>query len=84
MSGYISFTRKPITISTTYAGIGIGEWSPNGQYLLAGLAGWVSKKLVAVEVKTGQVIVMMPIGDLAGYWFVWIKKAFLSANSPLA
>ena len=62
---------------------GIGAWSPNGQYLLAGLAGSGSKKLVAIEAKTGQVIDMMPLGDLAGDRCVWIKKAFLSANSPL-
>lgn len=63
---------------------GIGAWSPNGQYLLAGLAGSGSKKLVAVDAKTGQVIDMMPLGDLAGDRCVWIKKGFLSTNSPLA
>jgi len=50
---------------------------------LAGLAGWRWKKLVAIEAKTGQVIDMMPLGDLAGDRCVWIKKAFLSASTAL-
>jgi WD40 repeat protein len=62
---------------------GIGAWSPNGQYLLAGVAGSGSKELVAIEAKTGQVIDMMPLGDLAGDRCVWVKKGFLSANSAL-
>jgi hypothetical protein len=29
------------------------------------------------------VIDVMPLGDLAGDRCVWVKKGFLSANSPL-
>lgn len=63
---------------------GIGAWSPNGQYLLSGIAGSGSRRLVAIEARTGQVIDIMPIGDLAGDSFVWVKRGFLAANSPLA
>ena len=61
---------------------GVGAWSPNGQYLLAGLITSGSKTLAAIEAKTGQVIDMMSIGDLAGDRCVWVKKGFLSRNAP--
>jgi hypothetical protein len=62
---------------------GVGAWSPNERYLLVGLAGWRWKRLVAIDARTGQVIEVMPLGDLAGDRCVWVKRGFLSAGSPL-
>lgn len=62
---------------------GIGAWSPDGQYLLAGLEGWLSRRLVAIEAKTNQVIDMMTLGDVGGSKCVWVNKGFLSSALPL-
>jgi hypothetical protein len=64
---------------------GVGAWSPDGKYILAGVAGplSLSKKLVAVEVETNVVVDIMPIGDLAGDRYVWIKNSFLSSRGVL-
>ena len=64
---------------------GVGAWSPGGQYLLAGVSDGfsLSKKLVAIEIATGRIVELMPLGDLAGDRCVWIKRGFLSASPAL-
>jgi len=64
---------------------GIGAWSPDGRYLLAGVSDPISlsNRLIAIEAATGNAVDMMPIGDLAGDRCVWIKRGFLSASSVL-
>ena len=56
----------------------IGAWSPNGRYLLVGLLGLLSNRLVALDVDTGQLIDLHPLGTVAGHLSVWIKSRFLS------
>ena len=64
---------------------GIGAWSPDGRYLLAGVSGTLSlsKKLVAIDSRTNRVVDLMPLGDLSGDKCVWVKKSFLSSSSTL-
>jgi WD40 repeat protein len=79
----LSTRTRRILLDRSRNVIGVGAWSPNGQYLLAGLASSGSKRLVAIVAKTGRVVDMMALGDLAGDRCVWVKKGFLSARSAL-
>jgi hypothetical protein len=62
--------------------VGVGAWSPDGKYLLAGVVRPLSLaiRLVAVEFETNVAADVMPIGDLGGARYVWIKNGFLSSQ----
>lgn len=63
--------------------LGIGGWSPDGRYLLVGATEPLSFsiRLVAVEPATGRFADIMPLGDLVGNGFVWIRRDLLKYSA---
>lgn len=63
---------------------GVGAWSPDGRYLLVGAVQGLSFStgLIAVECATNRFADVMPLGDLAGNGFVWIRRNLLRHSAP--
>ncbi len=59
--------------------LGVGAWSPNGRYLLAGAVKTLSfsVQLVAVEYATNRFAEIRPLGEFVGKDHVWVKRDLL-------
>jgi hypothetical protein len=81
----LSTSRERALLRQGWRAFGVGAWSPDGKYLLAGVVRPLSLAigLVAVEFKTNVVAEVMPIGDLVGDRYVWVKNGFLSSQRVL-
>lgn len=62
---------------------GVGAWSPNGRYLLVGVASGGANWLAAIEVSSGETVKLFRPGDVNGRWYVWIDMGFLKRKAPI-
>jgi hypothetical protein len=64
--------------------LSIGAWSPDGTYLLANVPRPLrfSVILVAVECATDRYAEVMPLGEIGGGSYVWVKRELLQPLPP--
>jgi Tol biopolymer transport system component len=70
--------RSPLSLITD----GVGSWSPDGRYLLAGVrkVSFLQRTLVIVDPIDGDFVDVKKIGDQRGTRVAWISKRFLEKS----